>query len=352
MIAIDKELSSKLANMSFVCTLLVVFIHCQSGGVDFISHFLRRYIPGAFLPMAVPAFFLISGFLLAGSFEQHWWYCRALRKRVSTLLVPYAILNLIYWPLKWAVHTIAIRHFGADAETMGLTWRTPFEILGFPFFHGPAIGPLWYITTLMYFVMISPALCRVISKSRLSAVSTVVLLIIIFAAWRCVCRMVEIPLCVRRFLYFGFSLWGVIFFALGIAFRIWWGGYMPSKGYLWMISCVGVFSALLMEKHGLCNDNVFFIAPTVLCIIGLFAIVPQGRWPSWLTSSSFALFALHVPFLYFFEAMLKLVHCHQFVFTGLGLISEYIFCVVMIIVFINSMRKICPKVVNVCFGGR
>ena len=130
------------------------------------------------------------------------------------------------------------------------------------------------------------------------------------------------------------------------------GGVFVGKGYLYIISCVGIFSALWLAKYELCNDNVFFIAPTVLCIIGLFTVVPQGRWPSWLTSSSFALFALHVPFLYFFEAMLKLVHCHLFVFTGLGLISEYIICVVIIIAFINGMRKICPKVVNVCFGGR
>ena len=228
MIAINKELSNKLTNLSFVCTLLVVFIHCQSGGVDFLSRFLRTYIPGAFLPMAVPAFFLISGFLLAGSFEQKQWYCRALRKRIKTLLIPYVILNFIYWPLKWVVHAIAIRHFGADADTMVLTWRTPFEILGFPFFHGPAIGPLWYILSLMYFVVISPLLCRIISKSRLSAVSTVAILIVIFAVWRYICHMMDIPLCMRRFLYFGFSLWGVIFFTLGITFRI-WGGYLLAK---------------------------------------------------------------------------------------------------------------------------
>lgn len=112
MFIIDKKQSCKLTNISFVCTLLVVFIHCSGNGVDLISLFLRQYIPGAFLPMAVPVFFTISGFLLAGHYGTGGWYSNALRRRLRTLLIPYCILNIIYWHLKWFVHTVAMKHFG------------------------------------------------------------------------------------------------------------------------------------------------------------------------------------------------------------------------------------------------
>ena len=115
---------------------------------------------------------------------------------------------------------------------------------------------------------------------------------------------------------------------------------------------VGVVLTLLLPRYKLCDDNVYYIVPTILCMMGLLAVIFSKHWPSCLITSSFALFALHVPFLYFFEAWLKLLHCYHFTMTGWGMVTEFVFCIVIIILVINTMRKKFPKIIKICFQGR
>lgn len=353
MVAIDQKLSNKLLNVSFVCTLLVVFIHCQSNGQGALFHFLRGYVPGAFLAMAVPTFFAISGFLLAGGCGKPGWYKTALTKRVKTLLVPYVILNCLYFPIFWAVHAVAVSRFGADgsASVMTLSWRTPFEILGFPFFGEPAIGPLWYIATLMYFVVFSPLLFCVLRKSRLHACLAVLTTIVIFAAWHSIKSTFAMPAGLGHFLYFGFSLWGLIFFTMGMAVRMWLSA-LPMGVWAKVGGLVGVIAALVLARYGKCDDNVLYIAPAILCMMGLMAVMPSVTWPRYLTANAFALYALHVPFLYLFNAMLKVFHLHYITSWGYGLILEWVVCVVATIAIVQLVRKMFPMAVRICFGGR
>lgn len=78
MMAVDKELSRRIANMSVVCMILVVVQHCDIGGwIN--GHF------GVFTRVAVPWFFLASGFFFIGHISDNGWYAEALRKRTKRL---------------------------------------------------------------------------------------------------------------------------------------------------------------------------------------------------------------------------------------------------------------------------
>jgi len=353
MVAIDKSLSNKILNVSFLCTLLVVLIHCQSSGRGGVFHFVRDYIPGAFLNMAVPTFFAISGFLLAGRCGEPHWYRDAIRKRIKTLLLPYVILNVLYYPIVWGVHAIAVSRFGAndDASIMTLSWRTPFDILGIPFFEGPAITPLWYIATLMYFVLFSFVLYSAMRRSRVHAIITVASTALIFTLWDLISSVYSMPGPLCRFLYFGFSLWGLVFFTMGTATRLWMSE-LPSGRVRLAFGCVGVVAALVLAPFDLCKDSVFYLVPTVLCMVGLFSVVPSRPWPTYLTANSFALYALHVPFIYFFSVVLKAVHVYDLTRTGFGLLAEYGVVIVGSVVIACVLRKLFPRTVNLCFGGR
>ncbi len=58
---INPEVSAKIANMGIVCAFLVLFIHLPTGGNDFVGWYFSRGID----KMAVPFFFMASGYLLA-----------------------------------------------------------------------------------------------------------------------------------------------------------------------------------------------------------------------------------------------------------------------------------------------
>lgn len=86
MLPVGKALSAKMANMSFVCAVLVVFMHVGSlvPAGSFPWFFIEPFheILG---DMAVPYFFMASGFFLAGHMEEPEWYPWEMKKRFRSL---------------------------------------------------------------------------------------------------------------------------------------------------------------------------------------------------------------------------------------------------------------------------
>ena len=82
---IDKELSEKLRHLAFLGALLVVVQH-SFAEATFVQAFLTRTLTR----MAVPLFFVMSGFLLYKDYAMtfKWWKTK-LVSRVLTLGIPY-----------------------------------------------------------------------------------------------------------------------------------------------------------------------------------------------------------------------------------------------------------------------
>ena len=91
MVQVTKGLSRKIANMSFICAILVVSVHVQRPlDSPFISHWIADGISG----IAIPFFFITSGFFLVGHVDQGGgWWKRAVGRRFWTLMVPFLLLN-------------------------------------------------------------------------------------------------------------------------------------------------------------------------------------------------------------------------------------------------------------------
>ena len=97
-VKISQTASVKLTNMSFICSILVIFIHLHNGPgpvgtFSWIVWFVVRF---AFSTIAVPFFFCASGYLLMKHSNESDWWRRAVRKRFDTLLLPYVIWCHIY----------------------------------------------------------------------------------------------------------------------------------------------------------------------------------------------------------------------------------------------------------------
>ncbi|MDD5674831.1 MAG: acyltransferase family protein, partial [Chitinivibrionales bacterium] len=102
MTAISPYLSRKIAILSFVSIILVVFIHAKT--VDFIaptgSHFyavnflIQNFIIECIARIAVPLFFAFSGFLFFATLTPTpAGFKKKLSSRLRTLVVPYLLWN-------------------------------------------------------------------------------------------------------------------------------------------------------------------------------------------------------------------------------------------------------------------
>lgn len=90
-------LSDKLKVLSFISIVFVVYIHTFYAEGQSFAHltFVEDVVGNGIARMAVPLFYLISGYLLflnLDSFSSCW---KKMTKRVRTLLVPYLLTNTL-----------------------------------------------------------------------------------------------------------------------------------------------------------------------------------------------------------------------------------------------------------------
>lgn len=147
--------------MNYMVILLhawAAFQYVQGGDCEFILWtFICSHVAG----MAIPSFFLISGYLLFKNFRLRSWPDKIWR-RIKRLAVPYLAWNtlfvLFYLGLSRFVPRLAAR-----VDTFGLnTFEGAFEKIASLSVH-PIDGPLWFVRTLLYLSILSPIIYMLIA---------------------------------------------------------------------------------------------------------------------------------------------------------------------------------------------
>lgn len=104
---ISKELSNKFANMALLCAMLVVVIHFHLDPIKGTTiWYVNTILVRAIASIAVPFFFLASGYFLAAHCGEQGWWGRALKRRVVSLLIPY-----LFWNCAWGCFFHWFCHF-------------------------------------------------------------------------------------------------------------------------------------------------------------------------------------------------------------------------------------------------
>jgi len=181
----NQYLSQKIRTTSFLLMVMVVFIHSynidiKQGGQ--ILHFEKNYnwfiqnfISNGLTRIAVPLFFLISGYLLVldkkTSFSD---FLIKIKKRARTLLVPYLI---------WALSGLLL-YFVLQSIPQSQSFFTKKLIKDYTFlewlnaiFKEPIPYQLWFLKDLIILVVLSPLLYLVADKLKM------VFLLAVFCFW-------------------------------------------------------------------------------------------------------------------------------------------------------------------------
>ena len=138
-----KAISNKIAAISFICTCLVVLIHVPVPSVQLSpGWFLSKLFSYGICLISVPIFFVISGFFLGRHQNETGWWKREVVKRIKSLLVPYFCFNLLYFLWISGFHNIGF------TTLIRATISSPFDY--------PTLGPLWYVRSLLLYIVISP----------------------------------------------------------------------------------------------------------------------------------------------------------------------------------------------------
>ena len=178
-------LSLKIKRISFLLIVMVVFLHSynidiKQGGKILVfakdwNWFIQNFISNGLTRIAVPMFFLISGYLffLDQKFDRQAILVK-IKKRVKTLVVPYLLWTLFGLLLYFILQSLPqSQSFFTKKLIKDYTFSEWLNAI----FNEPIPYQLWFLKDLIVMVFLSPIIYFVLKKAR------EVFLLIIFGFW-------------------------------------------------------------------------------------------------------------------------------------------------------------------------
>lgn len=177
----DKRESSALNITRFIMSIGIVFLHSYTSvqmypSLEKLSVYqqISRVLSFQFGEMAVPTFFLISGFLFYNGYSQTvTCYKYKLHKRLYSLLIPYLFWNLFIIAAFYAVECIpSIRYLFNDSHQL----VHDFKLLDFfkalwAMDNGyPMLTQLWFVRNLIVLALGAPIVYLIVRYTRIVGV--------------------------------------------------------------------------------------------------------------------------------------------------------------------------------------
>ncbi len=355
---ISEIVSSKIRNLSFVLTCLVVLIHTpgiQNGMI--INDFILRYIAGGMgiSCIAVPLFFVISGYFLGKHVSDDRWYFKAVSSRVRTLVIPFFLLNAIWLPVYLGIHYIGVVYFGAGQTSSGMEVSifNIIRLLGLLPWGGNVVVGLWYLRALFYLILFSPILVYIISSGWRKSLFS---LVIIFVVWSLqdayewpssLIGPMKFEFSARCPLYFGFGLFVSQYIDLEKIMS-----KSATKFLVPLAGCVASVLWLLFDFNNTFMRHMVLFVMTIGLGLLLFLLMPASRWPKIMAGNSFPLFVLHGMIIYLISIIFKGFNQYNFLLQRIGVLPFFIVTCILGIIIAQTLKIFVPRFAKLLFGGR
>lgn len=334
---ISDATGQKIRNICVITALMVVMIHIPvelpSGGAQAV--FWRVVPKGLFDYLAVPLFFLVSGYLLRPG--------GAVRSRTFTLLFPYFIWNAL-----WFGFGLTVQLINGTFEFQNAVARAP-QAFGLIPWNLPCNGPLWYLKSLFLYVCVAPLVERWLRMAdRIGVLSLCI---------GCLCLSIGVKVGTWTQIFgWTFSINGFAYFAFGLLLRRYESRRLPwSKVYASFLGLAVVaifFVANATDWMGVYARAVcIFTVPFAL--YSFWELVPAKKFPVWLTSSSFPLYLMHWPILHLVLIIAGKLGWRGFLMNSVaGSIVQFCIASFMAITMAQISRRWFPRFTYMLFGGR
>lgn len=344
---LSPTVSAKISKMSLLCAFFVVCIHFPplGGRIGDGGWWVRHLFHQGICRIAVPFFFIVSGYLLAQHCNETNWWKAALAKRLRTIVLPFFIWSLLY--AIYASLRILLANIleGNPLTTeLPITGRDLLWILGLLPDKHPFLTPLWFLQGLFIFVVIAPVLVRMIQKGK--TIRTLVLLILALVFF-------FNPLYAQnKILLFTFT--HVIWFAVGLHLAVYPIDTRSRQGLSPACGCLGGICLILSSLSDLygwpCGGGLSELhIPFTLYFF--WSKLSGNPWQPSLVQTTFPIFLMHM----FFLSFLRAVYIRLPFAESIPVFASFLACGLTFIASIRTaqaLHRYLPRTAAVLFGGR
>ena len=364
--------SDTIKLLRFPLIVAVVFIHTNLGSISINGHSLLQtsypiyqsfsyLLYELVLSLAVPTFFVISGFLFFAKSPKLSLtiYLQKLKSRFWTLLVPYVFWNFAVIACYFIAQNFITGFVSGNnkliadytiSDWLWAFWDTGM-MNGNAYYDGarnafPICYQFWFIRDLMVTIILSPIIYLVLRYAKLIG-------LIILGG--CYIIKVQLPIV-------GINCLSIFFFALGAYFALYKSNFVEIlRKYFTKI--VFAYLAIAIIQYILKDNNYYVYIHNFFIIIGVAVVIASvsyllgknciGMIPSYISDSNFFIYGYHgITIFFIIKCLAKIFHPNSDIaFVSLYIGSPFIVVVIGIALY-NLIKKILPKFTSIITGGR
>ena len=333
------ELSNIIKIASLLCTLMVIFRHSRNliafWGTENITNtcsFIENGV-STLTEMAVPYFFLVSGFFFfRSSYSNKADYSAMIIKKCKSLLTPYIIWNIIGFVMLWLAGSLVNDNL---TSVNSLT----------AFFEGLLLsdydGPLWYVRNLMMMMILAPLYGWIFQPNK-PVLYGVVGIGLFLWWWPVDCAW--------------YSSEGFLFFFLGGViqhFPSLWEKRLPLAP-LAILTCLWIVSCFFHPFWNVWVNKMTTLIG-ITCVWSWLTYMPNSSFKAWMLKMSSFAFFIYVTHIFVIKTM-KLLIAHLYPQQEMVALLAYLglpFITFLLLYWIGKQWcKLNPKSFLLCVGGR
>ena len=324
-----KAKNAKIANIQFLLSVMVVFIHATTIFVNLpdnslqyiygrnFSTFIQIFIGDGICRIAVPCFFVISGYLFYSTFSGTWQeYTYKLKRRIYSLIIPYLIWSsLVFIVFFAAQHIPSLSAYFTTRNENTISLRVIWENV----IVGSYNSPLWYVRYLIVFSVLSVVFYRIVKN-------------------------VPILLCIITF--YG---WVVGFKNFNIGTR------MDALFFYSVGAIIGVHKNIIVQnilsKYNKAKKQYFACISTILWLVVLFlrTLYYCNQDPHMMLDGNYDMYVIYTGYIAIILGLISLWNIYGLLNNSkIWKISEYSFLIfVMHHPIVNTLKKLLMKLMGV-----
>ncbi|UZO81454.1 acyltransferase [Aquimarina sp. ERC-38] len=354
----NRYLSTKIEAISFLLIVMIVYLHSYSIEIKYKTEseklergynlFIQEFISNGLCRVALPIFFMISGYLLFINLRRFDFdiYHYKVKKRLRTILLPYFLWSLYGILLYLGLQSIP---FAANFFTNQPIVEYSKEDFLYTLLINPISYPIWFLRDLFILVIIAPVLYYLLKYYGLK------IIILLLLTW-----VFEIDLIIVKFK-------SLPFFAIGMWLAISEPNYLlrnlSKKSWLFTLSWILLLYIKTTVFYYRGNEDILLLIHKVSVIIGIISlwslfdmlflnrnIVSSRIYP--LFKFAFFIFVFHEPILTIIKKGLYFILGYSQLKALMIYFIAPILTIIICLIVAVGLKKLSPKFYKILTGNR